>query len=316
MNLRDRFALTLPPLLIRLVLAFTFIWAGAGKLRMTEVSGETAALLANLGVKNVVNLATPTPTTPTHPTDQSPANPDNPAANPDSSGNGAAVPPADNNESEKGSPAENPSLSAADQFGNWHIQLVQNEQPASQGDDDAEQDTPPAQSQNESQEAGNEATPAAVKYTAEQFTKPIPVRRLYTGVVPLLHANGWQRPVQLAWLATLSELIGGLLLIPGILSRLAALSLVGVMAGAMWLTTIQPSMNNPDAFLHVWPDLNAAYGTREWISLITAFWQLALGVMALAIFLGGPGRISIDSIFFGPRSARKSNHKKANYPES
>jgi uncharacterized membrane protein YphA (DoxX/SURF4 family) len=51
MRFKDRLALDVAPLFLRLVLAATFIWAGAGKLtEMDTVDGDDAALLANAGV--------------------------------------------------------------------------------------------------------------------------------------------------------------------------------------------------------------------------------------------------------------------------
>lgn len=53
MRMRDKAALSLAPLLIRLALGVTFLWAGLGKVMVTqEYSPEAAAILANAGVIN------------------------------------------------------------------------------------------------------------------------------------------------------------------------------------------------------------------------------------------------------------------------
>ncbi|MEO0588752.1 MAG: hypothetical protein AAF078_14065, partial [Planctomycetota bacterium] len=61
MRTRDRLGLSIPPLLLRVVLALTFLWAGLGKI-MAEapVSGVDAVILAELGVIEPGN-ATPIP---------------------------------------------------------------------------------------------------------------------------------------------------------------------------------------------------------------------------------------------------------------
>ncbi|MFG0252246.1 MAG: hypothetical protein ACF8NJ_05160, partial [Phycisphaerales bacterium JB038] len=70
MSFRDRLALTFPPLLIRLVLALTFVWAGLGKVTKTDFSPEQAAALANMGIAAFVDMAgSPAATPDQEPTD-------------------------------------------------------------------------------------------------------------------------------------------------------------------------------------------------------------------------------------------------------
>ncbi len=60
MSFRDSLAISVTPLLLRVALGITFVWAGAGKVLETmPVQGEAAAALANMGV------LTPTSVSPT-----------------------------------------------------------------------------------------------------------------------------------------------------------------------------------------------------------------------------------------------------------
>ena len=64
MRTRDRLGMTIAPLMLRVVLGVTFLWAGAGKLvDKMPVEGERAARLANLGV-NLRVAGSPPPTEP------------------------------------------------------------------------------------------------------------------------------------------------------------------------------------------------------------------------------------------------------------
>ncbi|MFG0253114.1 MAG: DoxX family protein, partial [Phycisphaerales bacterium JB038] len=151
--------------------------------------------------------------------------------------------------------------------------------------------------------------PAQPQYTPDRFPADGVQARALNKIILMLDGTSFQDyAIYLAWIAALTELIGGLLLIPGILSRVWGLGLAIAMGMAMWLTTIAPSVGNPDAFLGFWPSIAVDPGTSEWWALVTGFWQLALGIMALSIFLSGAGRISVDALFFGPGSGRKSSH--------
>jgi putative oxidoreductase len=76
----------------------------------------------------------------------------------------------------------------------------------------------------------------------------------------------------IAW----GELVGGIAMLVGFLTRLAALGLIAIMAGAI-------------ATVH-WP---------HGFSLQTGGYEynLTLIVMCLCLFLGGPGPLSIDRVF-------------------
>ncbi|MBL8764975.1 MAG: DoxX family protein [Phycisphaerae bacterium] len=75
MPTRERLASGISPLFIRLALALTFIWAGLGKLfEDMEVKGQTAAMLANMGL-SLPRAAKPEPAKPPAPVPSPAANP-------------------------------------------------------------------------------------------------------------------------------------------------------------------------------------------------------------------------------------------------
>jgi uncharacterized membrane protein YphA (DoxX/SURF4 family) len=324
MSFRDRLALTFPPLLIRLVLALTFVWAGLGKVTKTNFSAEDAAALANMGVQTFVDQAGPPIVVVPDPVpvddglvhdDEQPGDPIPGDTEVDSEtvdttiedlieevipGEGPGEePPAEvvdpeTIDPETVDPPDDPGL-AYRQASDFRLLTVQN---ADEGEGDpVAADTPPADTQ---------AQPA---YTADRFPADGVDARALNKIVLMLDGSPFQDyALYLAWLAALTELIGGLLLIPGILSRIWGLGLAIAMGMALWLTTISASVGSPDAFLGFWPSIAVSPGDDGWWPLVTGFWQLALGVMALSIFLSGAGRISVDALFFGPGSGRKSKH--------
>jgi putative oxidoreductase len=92
------------------------------------------------------------------------------------------------------------------------------------------------------------------------------------GLAKLIENNGWPAPSAWAYLAKFTELLGGLLIAGGFLTRPAALANAFGMGTAIYMVHLN------DGFIGGW-ELAALY--------LTGF---------LAIFIGGPGRISIDSI--------------------
>lgn len=68
MRLRDSIGLSLSPFILRLVLALTFIWAGAGKLLpVHQFTSEQAAALANMGAIEAPTVAPVNPIPPADP---------------------------------------------------------------------------------------------------------------------------------------------------------------------------------------------------------------------------------------------------------
>jgi uncharacterized membrane protein YphA (DoxX/SURF4 family) len=123
------------------------------------------------------------------------------------------------------------------------------------------------------------------------------------GGVRLVPVSIGMNGVALKWLAlgaALTELVGGVLIVLGLLTRLWGLGFIGVMAVAMWLTQIGPALNADRAFLGFLPDLKYD-DPKAWSSegLNTFLFQLTtMGCAATALFIGGGG-LSLDRLFFG-----------------
>ena len=117
----------------------------------------------------------------------------------------------------------------------------------------------------------------------------IEARRVY-GLAMMLSAKDVPYPVAAAWLAAITELVGGGLLLVGLLSRIWALGLAVTMGMAFALTscTVIAATGPFDLAL---PDY------------LRAVSQLALGTLALMVLLTGPGAIAIDHGIFGRRPA-------------
>jgi uncharacterized membrane protein YphA (DoxX/SURF4 family) len=127
--------------------------------------------------------------------------------------------------------------------------------------------------------AGTEPLPPGT-YTASGLHK----------VTLLLDGANIPYPVYGAYLAAVTEFVGGVLLFFGFLSRIWGLGLTIAMGMAFYLTTVR--FNGvfdqwPWDFAQNIPNFNQMYS------------QLGLGVLALGIFLTGPGPLSFDRLFFG-----------------
>lgn len=123
---------------------------------------------------------------------------------------------------------------------------------------------------------------------------------LYTLAI-MLDDNGWRFPVLLAWLASLSEFIGGGMLLIGLFSRIWGLALAAVMGVAFYLTSL-PALQSAPSVL----DLGHMQSS-------TLFLQCALFVLALGIALTGAGPLSLDRLLF-TRSAPPDLDKPAAEP--
>ena len=257
--------LNLGPIPIRLLLAVTFIWAGAGKFfALDEYVGDQAYALYEMGV-----IAGPAGTVPDPPPEE---------------------PTVEGGEEDAGEadPVEGAGGGGQVGFaGTGAIRLV------AQGE-------------------------TAAKYTVADFDEPLEMRRVY-GVavviyqgahpgyeegtstpkgsfVPAWAASG-KTPVLLAWAVGLTELIGGVLVFAGLLTRLSALGLCGVMAGAMWLTVCGPAMQTGDTFLWILPDYGAF--SDKWVN---PMWLLALLGASGSLFFTGAGSLSLHAFLFGSRA--------------
>jgi putative oxidoreductase len=91
-----------------------------------------------------------------------------------------------------------------------------------------------------------------------------------------LESLGVPQPELIAWLQTFAEGVGGVLLLLGLLTRLATLPLIATMVGAILLVKVDVGFVEPDA---IGAELDVA---------------LLAGLLGL-LFLG-PGRYSLDAV--------------------
>ncbi|MBS0190227.1 MAG: DoxX family protein [Phycisphaerales bacterium] len=274
----EKMAVSVAPFFLRVALSVTFIWAGLGKL-MSEmpVQGESAAALANMGVGSVQARAKTADMPP--PVAEPKAPPAKPAAAKPEPAKPAAEKPA--KETKPGGP---PAL----------VQVI-------------------------AQQAG---VTTARTFVAAEFPQEIRVSALYgialalhngaqqTGpdgkavsfpLVPAVLADG-AKPVWLAWLATLTELIGGILILFGLFTRLAALGIACTMATAIWLTQVGPAIQSGNSTLGFLPN-HPAFDLVAWQ---TPLWQLTLLCAALSLLFAGPGGLSMDRVLSGRPVVNKS----------
>lgn len=258
--------LVLTPLCLRLALGAVFIWAGCGKLFYNQpYQGEAAAVLANLGIIPGPSAAAPSQTSP-------PSSP----------------------------PSEAPA-------------------PEPKPDDGADKPAEPEQPTSPPAFAATSSAPAALgTYTAADFPEPREALRLYGLTLLLDHASrpddqgrtAW--PAFLAtptalklmpWVAAVTELLGGSLVLLGFMTRFWALGLACTMGVAMWLTQIHPAIASGDAFWGFLPqpmmDDPSQYA-NAWKDLLL---QFTLLMSALGLVFGGAGMLSMDWMLFRPRAA-------------
>lgn len=166
-------------------------------------------------------------------------------------------------------------------------------------------------------------------YTAEDFPDPIPVQRVY-GIALLVHrcaapppgpdgkarmqllpgflgARPW--PATLAWTVGLVEIVAGVFIFFGLITRLSAFLIAGVMAGAIWLTEIGPAMQAGNTVLLVLP--NRPLFDGAWMVL---YFQFTLLMASISLLLTGAGAISLDAVWLAPRSPARTKAIEARPP--
>lgn len=283
---------SIAPIFLRLALGATFLWAGFGKLLETmPVKGERAAILANLG-------AIPLPATAT-----SPGTPVLPPPPPQV----IPVEPTENGDPSTDQPTEPDEAVVTEPGSGTSKPVVVKPNPATD------------------QSVANPAPTVRVA-TAADFPDEIRVRRVF-GLALLIHGatnpgtteSGTTKvalwpaklgtghwPVVFAWAAAITEIVAGLFVLVGLLTRMSALSLAFCMVVAIWLTEVGPALQSGDTFLGFLPNYKAfgsdAAGNPLFARL---FWQFSLLCIGLALTFSGPGWLSFDRALFPPRLARE-----------
>ena len=318
------------PLLLRIALGITFVWAGLGKLvPLVEYKGQDAAILANLGTGVApTHPVKPTGTPVEAPTLAPPSTlplPDSPPANK------ANTPPKSKPTTRQ--PRQSPDT-AYTSVSPTLASLSTADLPAAADTARAKTHSTSAKAKSQSSAPGTSQTPAANqpivpppivtppktpaadtlppggKYTAADFPEPARARRAYQLSVMMVKAAypqpsvGTPNPkaywpaifatspwvVWLAFGAAVTELFAGVLLLVGFLTRLSSLMLVGVMLTAMWLTQIGPAISIGQTSFGILPD-KTWWDPQLWTPF---FWQLLIIASGVALACTGAGALSVD----------------------
>lgn len=293
MSFRQSLAANVTPLILRIGLAATFLWAGWGKVLETrDYKPEELARLATMGVDKAQLAAR---------------------------GSGASarpVQPSREVEADRRAPAESapaaplpdpatPKPSNKSSSGPGGGQRFQPMHPAAAVSSEHGDEAATASSAAPAQPS----KPARV-YSAGDFDGPAPLKKVYSLALlldarskPAPAADGkpagalwpseWSKgmwPVYFAWGAGLTELLGGGLVLIGLLARLSGLSLAAVMLVAAWLTSVGPNLGA--GFLGLAPPWSSF---ADWTTFL---FQVMLLCAALGVFFSGAGAVSLDHWLF------------------
>jgi len=301
------------PLFLRVVIGLTFLWAGLGKLTTEfEVSGAPAATLASMGVRGRAVIAVPGEGVieiPAIETVRPGAIPDRrplpteplmepepvrePVREPDAE---PAITPGTPVKRTAPQPAAEPALRPAP------LMRVQASGPVV------------VVSSERMVVSGVYGIALLVKAKAD----PVPDAAGITGKAILPRTFGEGRwPVYLAWTAAITELVGGVMLLVGLFTRLGAFALTGTMLMAVWLTEVGPAMAAGTAkwgFLpaHGWFEMDAA-GNYAFAKF---GWQMALLAGSAALMFLGGGFLSLDRLLFPRKGYVVESRETAIGPKS
>ena len=131
-------------------------------------------------------------------------------------------------------------------------------------------------------------------------------RKLHVVTLECVKAGWGDYSPYLAWLMALTEFAGGILLLVGFLSRVWGLGLAIGMGVAIYLTTW-------GSYIDAGPFI-VAQGENNFALFNQTFTQLGLGLLALGIFLTGPGPLSLDRLVFGRRGGGRRAADAADSP--
>ncbi|MFO0832450.1 MAG: DoxX family membrane protein [Phycisphaerales bacterium] len=322
---------SIAPIFLRIAIGVTFIWAGLGKLEgEMRVSGEPAAILANMGLHIARKNAQPSPADaqPTAPApDANPADVQPPpvdrASAPGATAPAGPNPPATETPGAQPATAATPPAANAPQPVLPEGQSPEQPRPGAPGPEVTKQDT-------NAMGSAPPLTPSAAAkvqrtYLATEFPKEFAVKRVY-GLALMLHRAAhpapradltepsrlWPQrmgrgtwPLFFAWSVAICEVVGGVCVLTGLLTRVSAVGLACVMIAAMWLTEVGPAVQAGTTVLGFIPD-------RDWLAVDqwkTLFWQFSLVMGALALAFLGSGALGFDRKLFPPIPPAPTNVK-------
>ena len=257
------------PTLARIVLAAAFITSGWNKLMTTQdFTGNEAQRLIDLKIVSTTSADSPRTLLASFTTQSVILQDSQPTQDPPP----ASDPPTKDEPAKEPEGASRPPKESLKEAGEH---LKDAAQDVSQGVQDAVKDlpTPPKDEIVIPPGAGD----AVVK-----------AKRMHV-VTLMLDQKGWPQPTLFAWLATLTELIGGSMLLIGLFSRLWGLALAVALCAWFYLTSFDAlQMKGWSLFNLTVPEYNRL------------FCQAGLFVLAFGIFLIGPGPLSLDRLLFRP----------------
>ncbi|MFN8729748.1 MAG: DoxX family membrane protein [Planctomyces sp.] len=315
MSFKQHIALSMTPMWLRVAIGLTFLWAGAGKLLVhVPFQGEPAARLANMGVAITPTASPAAPATDTAPAATPPAPTISPPSQPLPEPSADRTGPRSTN-----SPAKAPSKAPPRR--NLPTASAETENLLPDGPIPAARPTTkPAPSS--SPAAQPTASPSAI-YLARDFPTPVTLRRVYGLALaidddarvpanaknpmalfpPSLATGSW--PIRWAWLVAITELFCGAAVLAGLLTRLSALALAGVMVGALWLDRIGPALIR-EAAIFGGAEADAWWNPAAWGPM---WWQFGLVLCCMALVTSGPGPVSLDAFVLAP--SKKKEEKPA-----
>ena len=282
MRFRDQVALTLPALILRLTLCLIFVWAGLGKiLGETTVTGADAARLHNMGI--ALSNPAPLPTPPQDPAPTRPLPETQPETPPQTQPE--PLPPTDLIIPDETDPANPPASPMALGLPGPRWIPVQNTRPVLTAADF------PTEHRVQRVHGITLLLSRAADPGLDSQSRPIP-----RTMPEWVGADRW--PVYLAWAAAVTELLAAFMLLLGVLTRLGALFVIGIMLQAMWLTQIGPAVvGRVDSLIGFLPKAADPWSPASYQTLL---FQLCCLAMAKAVFLLGSGPIGFDRALFRP----------------
>lgn len=287
MSFRHSMAVNLTPLVLRIALGVVFVWAGYAKVwHKDQVTGDVAVAFAQAGMITADDTA---------------AIPTNASESPDE-----PLPETSDADATDDGSVEEGAEEAAEA-------VEEGAEEASEAIEEAAEEV--AQATEEAVEALDESVSERARFAATlDTTKTYEVRRLEGLAIPMQAAidrDQWPTFLSstgamkgMAWAAAITELLCGAMILIGLLTRLSALGLAGVMLGALWMTQIGPAIAAGNAYLGFLPDPqldNAAEWTKAWKDLL---FQFTLLMTAVGVFFAGAGKLSIDGIMFREKRDR------------
>lgn len=279
MTFRTSLALNIAPLCLRLVLALTFLWAGFGKVayRTTISDPSQIAKLVEWGQVAAPSAAIPGP----------------PLVNPEPIPQPAprVVPEPGPAEPEPADPEAVPAV-------------PEQAPPVEDGAGDAGDVLPVSLGQHKPDSVEVKRVMGLALLIDSSANPGVDDQgRSLRPIWPAALAKG-SLPVVAAWVAAILELVCGAAMLIGFFTRLAALPLAGTMLTAMWLTQIGPAIQSGGALYGFLPQGPFDMGPGGYV-YTHLFWQFALCMVALAVFLIGPGFFSVDRLIFGGPATRR-----------